>query len=74
LLLQVLPRFKVSFAPDFRDDIARTWPESVDDAAARHDWGWQHRYDLQVGGAPAGLTTIGWTAAAGGPAADRPAC
>ena len=29
-----------------RDDIAKTWPDSIDDSNARRDWGWQHKYDL----------------------------
>ncbi len=45
----VLPHFQMCYTPDFRDAIARTWPESIDDSNARRDWGWQHKYDLQVG-------------------------
>jgi len=41
-----VPDFEVQYAPDFREDIARTWPNSIDDSAARRDWQWQHRYDL----------------------------
>ncbi|KAF8072838.1 hypothetical protein HT031_000498 [Scenedesmus sp. PABB004] len=42
-----LPRFTISYKPDFRDDIARTWPSSIDDSAARAQWGWAPKYDLQ---------------------------
>eukprot|EP00879_Flechtneria_rotunda_P005329 GHRR01005616.1.p1 GENE.GHRR01005616.1~~GHRR01005616.1.p1 ORF type:complete len:328 (+),score=105.19 GHRR01005616.1:1390-2373(+) len=43
-----LPHFTMSYMPDFRDDIAKTWPASIDDSAARSQWGWQHKYDLQA--------------------------
>ncbi len=43
-----VPDFQVDYAPDFREDIARTWPDSIDDSAARRDWQWQHRYDLDA--------------------------
>lgn len=38
--------FRIDYAPDFRQDIARTWPRSIDDREAWLDWGWQPRYDL----------------------------
>ncbi len=38
--------FKISYAPDGRQKIADSWPESVDDSAARGEWGWKHRFDL----------------------------
>lgn len=41
-----LPEFTITYKPDFRQEIADSWPESIDDAPARKDWGWQHRYDL----------------------------
>ncbi|XZF14291.1 NAD-dependent epimerase/dehydratase family protein [Chitinophagaceae bacterium MMS25-I14] len=41
-----IPEFKISYAPDFRQQIADGWPQSIDDSAARADWGWQHRFDL----------------------------
>ncbi len=43
---QEMPNFKVSYAPDFRQEIAESWPESIDDAAARSDWNWRPKYDL----------------------------
>ena len=45
---QRLPNFCVDYAPDFRDAIARSWPQSIDDSAARHDWGWQPRFGLDA--------------------------
>ena len=41
-----LPDFAVEFAPDFRQAIADSWPCSVDDSAARQEWGWKPDYDL----------------------------
>ncbi len=41
-----VPSLKVSFNPDFRQAIADSWPRSLDDRAARHDWGWCPKYDL----------------------------
>jgi len=44
---QHFPNFAVSYAPDFRQQIAESWPRSIDDAVARADWGWQPTYDLE---------------------------
>lgn len=41
------PSFQISYHPDFRQQIADSWPDSIDDSAAREDWGWQHQYDLK---------------------------
>jgi nucleoside-diphosphate-sugar epimerase len=43
-----LPAFTLDCAPDFRQAIADSWPEAVVDDAARRDWGWAPRYDLQA--------------------------
>lgn len=43
---QHIPDFKIDYAPDFRQNIANSWPQSIDDSAARKDWGWQHHFDL----------------------------
>jgi nucleoside-diphosphate-sugar epimerase len=43
---QRLPHFTMECVPDFRQPIAASWPRSIDDSAARRDWGWQPRYDL----------------------------
>lgn len=41
-----IPHFTIKYVPDFREQIARSWSESIDDSAARADWSWQHDYDL----------------------------
>ena len=41
-----IPEFEVSYKPDYRQQIANSWPQSIDDAVARQDWGWKEDYDL----------------------------
>jgi nucleoside-diphosphate-sugar epimerase len=41
-----IPDFEVTYEPDFRQSIADSWPESIDDSAAREEWGWKPDYDL----------------------------
>ncbi len=41
-----IPEFEISYKPDSRQNIANSWPQSIDDSVARNDWGWHHEYDL----------------------------
>ena len=43
-----LPHFTMDCAPDFRQTIAASWPQRIDDSAAQADWGWQLRYGLDA--------------------------
>ena len=38
--------FTCDFEPDFRQPIADSWPNSMDDSVARQDWGWKPQFDL----------------------------
>ncbi len=40
------PTFECSFNPDMRQQIAESWPQTIDDTAARKDWGWSPTFDL----------------------------
>ncbi len=42
-----LPGFTISYKPDYRQQIANSWPQSIDDSVARQDWGWSEDYDLE---------------------------
>jgi len=42
-----IPEFKCEYKPDFRQAIADSWPQSIDDTVAREEWGWKPSYNLQ---------------------------
>lgn len=42
-----LPKFKIDYKPDFRQKIAESWPNSIDDSHARQDWNWKHHFNLE---------------------------
>lgn len=41
-----IPDFVCEYRPDFRQQIADSWPRTIDDSAAREEWGWEPQYDL----------------------------
>jgi nucleoside-diphosphate-sugar epimerase len=43
-----IPEFTISYKPDFRQGIADTWPQSLDDSYAHEDWGWKNQYTLST--------------------------
>lgn len=43
---QHIPGFTVSYQPDFRQQIADSWPQKIDDTQSRKDWGWEPKYNL----------------------------
>jgi len=42
-----LPNFKIDYKPDFRQAIADSWPQSIDDSEAKSDWHWQAEFNLE---------------------------
>lgn len=43
-----IPNFQINYNPDYRQQIAESWVESMDDSHARNDWGWEEEYDLSA--------------------------
>ena len=43
---QHIPKFSITYKTDYRQDIADSWPDSIDDSKAREDWGWSPNYTL----------------------------
>ncbi|MFX0082797.1 MAG: NAD-dependent epimerase/dehydratase family protein [Candidatus Hodarchaeota archaeon] len=41
-----IPDFEIDYKPDFRQEIADSWPKTIDDSLAREEWGWNPSYDL----------------------------
>ena len=44
---KVIPEFDVSYNPDFRNEIAKSWPSQINDQVARKDWSWKPNVDLE---------------------------
>lgn len=43
-----IPEFEMTYATDFRQQIADSWPQVIDDSKAREDWNWNHAFDLKL--------------------------
>ena len=47
MIRKTYPKFTITYHPDFRQEIADTWPNSIDDSHAVRDWSWSPKYDLE---------------------------
>jgi nucleoside-diphosphate-sugar epimerase len=43
-----IPEFEMTYEPDFRQQIADSWPGSINDDEARTHWNWKHQFDLDA--------------------------
>lgn len=46
-ITKIIPTFTINYDIDFRQDIADSWPKSIDDSSAQKDWGWKSEYSLE---------------------------
>lgn len=45
---KLYPDFKIAYKPDFRQGIADSWPQSIDDSLSKRDWNWKANYNLEL--------------------------
>ncbi|WP_298297207.1 NAD-dependent epimerase/dehydratase family protein [Hydrotalea sp.] len=45
---QHIPDFSIAYQPDYRQTIANSWPQSIDDSTARNDWNWKPDFNLEL--------------------------
>jgi nucleoside-diphosphate-sugar epimerase len=43
-----IPEFTITYEPDYRMEIAQSWPQSIDDSVAKKDWNWKPKFDLSA--------------------------
>jgi nucleoside-diphosphate-sugar epimerase len=41
-----IPEFTASYSPDYRQQLAESWPAEIDESIAYNDWGWKSQYDM----------------------------
>jgi nucleoside-diphosphate-sugar epimerase len=46
-IIRYIPDFTIDYKPDYRQQIADSWPASIDDTVARNDWGWKEEYNIE---------------------------
>lgn len=46
-ITKIIPEFTISYEPDFRQQIAESWPESIDDSCAKKDWGLNYNFGIK---------------------------
>ncbi len=44
---KVIPNFTIQYEPDFRQAIAESWPQSIEDSLAQKDWEWKNEFDIK---------------------------
>ena len=42
-----IPKFSITYNPDFRQAIADSWPDSIDDSYAQSEWNWKAEYGIK---------------------------
>ena len=47
VIRKFIPEFEITYEPDFRQDIADSWPRIIDDSEARKDWEWKYEFGLE---------------------------